>query len=85
LWQAVRDRLQGDGLAAVRARETAAIAASARWSYTAALNRRETRGLHRREDQRSMLPQFERRQLVSGLDRIRSSFESTSQLLDSVA
>jgi len=85
LWQAVRDHLQGNGLAAVRAREAAAIVASARWSYTAALHRRESRGMHQREDQRSLLPQFERRQLLSGLDRVRSSFESNPQLLESVA
>ena len=85
LWQAVRDHLRGNGLAAVRAREAAAIVASARWSYTAALHRRESRGMHQREDQRSLLPQFERRQLVSGLDRVRSSFESNPQLLESVA
>jgi succinate dehydrogenase/fumarate reductase flavoprotein subunit len=84
LWQAVRDSLRGAGLAAVRARETAAIVASARWSYTAALHRRETRGMHQREDQRLTLPQFERRQLVSGLDRVRSDFEMQSHHLETV-
>jgi succinate dehydrogenase/fumarate reductase flavoprotein subunit len=85
LWQDIRDRLHGDGLAALRARETAAIVASARWSYTAALHRRETRGQHQREDQPVMLAQFARRQLVSGLDRVRSNFEAQPQLVEAVA
>jgi L-aspartate oxidase len=74
LWLEVRDHLHGAGMSAVRARETAAIVATARWSYTAALQRRESRGQHQREDAASAAPQFERRQVVSGLDRIRSNF-----------
>jgi succinate dehydrogenase/fumarate reductase flavoprotein subunit len=74
LWLEVRDHLHGEGVSAVRARETAAIVATARWSYTAALHRRESRGQHQREDAVSTSPQFERRQVVSGLDRIYSSF-----------
>jgi succinate dehydrogenase/fumarate reductase flavoprotein subunit len=85
LWQDVRDRLHGDGLAAVRARETAAIVASARWSYTAALHRRETRGQHQREDLQTTLPQFARRQVISGLDHVRSDFEARSRLVEAVA
>jgi L-aspartate oxidase len=78
LWREIRDHLQGEGIAAVRARETAAIVAAARLSYTAALNRRETRGQHQREDAKATLPQFERRQIVSGLDRVSSSFQTES-------
>ncbi|MET0344587.1 MAG: FAD-binding protein [Polyangiales bacterium] len=68
LWRTLRDHLGGDGLAAVRAREAAAIVASARFSYTAALARRESRGMHQREDAPAELPAFAQRQLLDGLD-----------------
>jgi succinate dehydrogenase/fumarate reductase flavoprotein subunit len=74
LWTAVRDHLAGGHDAAVRARETASIIATARWSYVAALHRAESRGQHQRDDAPQTLPQFERRQTVSGIDHIRSSF-----------
>jgi succinate dehydrogenase/fumarate reductase flavoprotein subunit len=75
LWQTVRYSLHGEGLAAVRAREAAAITATARWSFTAALNRRESRGMHARIDIPGMNSIYEQRQIVSGIDHIRSSFE----------
>jgi succinate dehydrogenase/fumarate reductase flavoprotein subunit len=74
LWTEVRDHLAGGPDAAVRARETASIIATARWSYVAALHRCESRGQHQRDDAPQILPQFERRQTVSGIDHIRSSF-----------
>jgi succinate dehydrogenase/fumarate reductase flavoprotein subunit len=75
-WHTLRHHLRGERADALRARETAAIVATARWSYTAALNRRESRGLHQREDATGTLPQFARRQIVSGLEEIRSNFAS---------
>jgi succinate dehydrogenase/fumarate reductase flavoprotein subunit len=75
-WRTLRDHLRGEDAGALRAREAAAIVATARWSYTAALNRHESRGLHQREDATGTLPQFARRQIVSGLDEIRSSFSA---------
>ncbi|MDB4974199.1 MAG: oxidoreductase [Myxococcaceae bacterium] len=79
LWRDVRDDLQAQGTAVARAREAASIVAAARYSYTAALHRRETRGQHFREDAPQLSPRFERRQVLSGLDRIQSSFAREAQ------
>lgn len=75
LWREARDHLHASGLAAVRAREAAAVVASARWSYTAALLREESRGMHQREDAALLRPELAQRQVLSGLDAIRSSLE----------
>lgn len=75
LWTTVNASLQGEGPGVVRAREAAAIVACARWSFTAALQRRESRGMHARMDFATQDPRFEQRQIISGLDRVRSSFE----------
>ena len=75
LWQTVNASLQGEGVHAVRAREAAAIVATARWSFTAALNRRESRGMHARIDFPEQNAAYEHRQTLSGIDNIRSSFE----------
>jgi succinate dehydrogenase/fumarate reductase flavoprotein subunit len=50
IWAAARDHLGGSGRAAVRAREAASMAATARWIWASAEARSETRGLHRRSD-----------------------------------
>ncbi len=76
LWNEVSGHLQGGGVDAVRARETAALVAAARFSFTAALHRRESRGMHARMDHPGLNPLFERRQHVGGLERPWSSFES---------
>jgi succinate dehydrogenase/fumarate reductase flavoprotein subunit len=75
LWNEARDHLQADGLAAVRAREAAAVIATARWSYTAAWHRDESRGMHQREDAPAARPEHARRQVVGGLDQLTSSFQ----------
>jgi succinate dehydrogenase/fumarate reductase flavoprotein subunit len=85
LWQTVQGSLHGEGAAVVRAREAAAITATARWSFTAALNRRESRGMHARIDFPDMNPAYAQRQIVSGLDRINSSFESIFDARELVA
>ena len=74
LWQTLQGSLQGQGVDAVRAREAAAVTAAARWSFTAALHRRESRGMHARMDHPATDPTYEARQLVGGLEQPWSSF-----------
>lgn len=69
-WTQARASLGGEGRARVRAREAAALLASARFAYRSALARRESRGLHQRLD----LPQQDALQtyslVCSGLDEV---------------
>jgi succinate dehydrogenase/fumarate reductase flavoprotein subunit len=51
--------------------------AHSRWMYHAALQRAETRGMHRRVDQPEQDPVQRRRLLVGGLDEIWSRPEAT--------
>jgi succinate dehydrogenase/fumarate reductase flavoprotein subunit len=53
-----------------RSREAAALVATARWAYTSALERRETRGMHRRTDFPELDPQQRHYQITGGLDRV---------------
>ncbi len=55
---------------ALRARESAALVASARWSWTSALARRESRGLHPRSDAPASDPAQAHRLIVSGLQHL---------------
>ncbi len=48
---------------------------TARWSYTAALHRNESRGIHRRLDAPSTDPAFARPIAVSGLDSINVAYD----------
>jgi succinate dehydrogenase/fumarate reductase flavoprotein subunit len=49
-WDDLRHHGPGDGLAAIKAREAAALTATSRWAYRSALARAESRGMHRRRD-----------------------------------
>ncbi|MEV5410616.1 FAD-binding protein [Thermopolyspora sp. NPDC052614] len=69
-WREVRAGLRGAGADAVRARQAAAMTAHARWMYTAALARPETRGMHKREDHPAQDEALRHRLLVGGLDEI---------------
>jgi succinate dehydrogenase/fumarate reductase flavoprotein subunit len=50
------------------------VIATARWSFTAALHRRESRGMHARMDFPAMNEAYESRQMLIGLETIHSSF-----------
>jgi L-aspartate oxidase len=52
------------------ARETAALVATARWSVATAAARKESRGLHRREDFAAQDPALSARLLSGGLDQV---------------
>lgn len=56
--------------AAVRAREAAALVATARWMYRSAQQRTETRGMHRRVDFTAADPTQHHRLLSGGLDEV---------------
>lgn len=62
----VPDSVQGK----VRSREAAGMLATARWMYTAALARRETRGLQALKEYPELDPRQTHRILVSGVQRI---------------
>ncbi|GAB7388795.1 FAD-binding protein [Bacillaceae bacterium] len=70
LWSYVYGRVPDNVRGRVRARETAAMLATARWMYTAALARRETRGMHTLAEYPSTDPAQRNRLLVSELDQI---------------
>lgn len=60
----------GDVRDAVHLREAAAMTATARWMYTSALARTETRGMHKRNEHPVIDPHLEHRMLVGGLDEL---------------
>ncbi len=70
-WSGLRLDRPARGLAALRAREAAALTATARWSYRAALWRTESRGMHRRLDAPALDRALEHSLEVSELDTIR--------------
>ena len=55
---------------AVRAREAAAMLAASRWMYRSALQRTETRGMHRRREHSGLDPAQRHRLLSGGLDEV---------------
>ncbi|PWC63796.1 hypothetical protein TSH58_23340 [Azospirillum sp. TSH58] len=74
LWEAARDGLAPPAGATprdvVRAREAAALVATARWILASAGQRTETRGLHRRADFPGLDPAQHHHLLSGGLDRV---------------
>jgi succinate dehydrogenase/fumarate reductase flavoprotein subunit len=65
-WRRIRADLVGRGETAVRVRQAAAMAATGRWMYTAALARTESRGMHKRADFPTQDDPGQRRRLVTG-------------------
>jgi L-aspartate oxidase len=77
VWRELADHGQAEGRAALRLREAAALVAAGRWSKAAALARRESRGMHRREDAPGLDPRLSSRQRAQGLARVFTRFEPT--------
>lgn len=69
VWRQAREGVTGTGRERLRAREAAAMTAHARWMYTAALARDESRGLHRLAG-RETDERFTYRILTGGLDEL---------------
>lgn len=70
LWTTLNAGPSTTGIERLRAREVAAVTASARWTVAAALLRTESRGVHRRRDFPAEDESQARRILVAGLDRV---------------
>lgn len=69
-WARLRTGLGGDGGDPVPARQVAGMLAHARWMYTSALARTESRGMHKREDHPATDPRQWHRQVTGGLDEV---------------
>lgn len=76
VWRELADHGQAEGRATLRLREAAALVAAGRWSKAAALARRESRGMHRREDAPAPDARLASRQRAQGLDRVFTRFET---------
>ena len=70
-WNDLRRHARGEGLAAVKTREAAALTATSRWAYRSALARAESRGMHRRRDRPDADPGFACSLHATGLDAVR--------------
>ncbi|MGG1517370.1 FAD-binding protein [Paenibacillus oryzisoli] len=70
VWDELKQGVQaGDGNV-VRVRESIAMTATARWMFTSGLERKETRGMHRREDFPAIDPAQHYRIVSGGLDTL---------------
>jgi L-aspartate oxidase len=67
LWSELADHAE---IGSIAARETAALLATARWSVATAAARKESRGMHRREDYPARDPGLAVRLLSGGLDHV---------------
>lgn len=70
LWPEVYAEVSGDSRERIKAREAAAMAATARWMYSAALTRKETRGMHTLLEYPDQDKGQQHRLTVRGIDRI---------------
>ncbi|NEQ24272.1 MAG: pyridine nucleotide-disulfide oxidoreductase, partial [Microcoleus sp. SIO2G3] len=69
LWQEIRTT-QADGNNILRVREAAAMVATARWMYNSALERKETRGMHKHTDYPQQDVNQQHYLISGGLDRV---------------
>jgi succinate dehydrogenase/fumarate reductase flavoprotein subunit len=70
IWEEIRLGILARESNVVRVRETAAMTATARWMYSSALVRKETRGMHKRLDYKEQNPDYHYRILTGGLDEV---------------
>jgi succinate dehydrogenase/fumarate reductase flavoprotein subunit len=71
VWDAVSTSLHGaDARGAARAREAAAMLATARWAFTGALARAESRGMHVRDDLPATRDSLALRIVLDGVDEV---------------
>jgi succinate dehydrogenase/fumarate reductase flavoprotein subunit len=70
LWSEVQARPAQLARSVIRGREAAAMVATARWMYTTARHREESRGMHKHQDFPQLDPTQQRRLVTTGLDTI---------------
>lgn len=78
LWADLNEASETRGIERLRAREVAAVTASARWTVAAALTRTESRGVHRRRDFTQEDTAQATRIIVSGLDAVTATREEAA-------
>ncbi|WP_067930296.1 FAD-dependent oxidoreductase [Alicyclobacillus kakegawensis] len=83
VWHTIRYERAPTGSLQKR-REAEAMTATARWMYTAALERTETRGMHKRTDFQTADEEQQHRLVVSGLDEIHIHTEPVQHPLEVV-
>ncbi|HLO87134.1 MAG TPA: FAD-binding protein [Nostocaceae cyanobacterium] len=69
LWQEIRSS-QAENSQIIRAREAAAMVATARWMYNSALERKETRGMHKHLDYPEQDANQQHHLISGGLDQV---------------
>lgn len=69
-WREVRHSAAPTETQTLQAREAAAMVATARWMYTSALARKETRGMHKHQDYLQEDPKQQYRLITGGLDTV---------------
>jgi succinate dehydrogenase/fumarate reductase flavoprotein subunit len=70
LWYDVRNSRAADAQQVVRSREAAAMVATARWMYSSALARTESRGMHKHLDYPQLDPNQQQHLTSGGLDHV---------------
>jgi len=70
LWQEIRTSFAADDQNIVQAREAAAMVATARWMYSSALERKETRGMHKHLDYPQQDDNQQHYLISGGLDQV---------------
>lgn len=70
LWQELRSSQVTSDKELIRAREAAAMVATARWMYSSAIERKETRGMHKHQDYPELDANQQHHLISGGLDRV---------------
>ncbi|MEI9930293.1 MAG: FAD-binding protein [Rhizomicrobium sp.] len=79
-WAFLRANLRAAAADSYRTREAAALVASGRWSYRAALARAESRGMHVRTDLPQMDARFQHRLTARGVDLVEIKADAANDL-----